>query len=230
MSQMTLVNNSAAAVVSTGNITTPPYKARFYISYWGVQFADVEVDKTEETTVDSPSLAATLTATGVPPGSPTLNVGDPGEATVQGGGTTSGSSGISSDPVFQSVGYGIKDVTTVQNIGVSVVNGQLHMASGAGPTTPDMLTMTNQCSFTVTFQLTVQGGAAAQSWQVAPKESASVNVGEVFTAYARVNGYAYQPIGSDGYDTPTVSFSSPAARLTVAANNSKGEAYHLSVS
>jgi hypothetical protein len=199
MGQIKLVNIAEENVVSLANATDLKYDdARFHVMYWRIEFADVLVHKEDSTYVDSPSVAATLTATTV-----------------------------TETPA--SVGYGIADVTTVQNIGVAMeANGKLKMFSGAGATTADALTMTNQCSVPVMFELTLDA-APSLTWTVPPNEGMSVATGEVFTAYARVHSYPYEPVGSDGYDTPTVAFNTPTTTLKVAPNNSKGESYHIDV-
>jgi len=198
MGQIKLVNIANEDVVSTANITDLKYDARFHISYWGIEFADVLVHKEDSTYVDSPSVSATLTA-------------------------------ITTTETPVSVGYGIADVTTVQNIGATMEsNGELKLSSGAGPTTDGMLTMSNQCSVPVMFELQLDS-APTLTWTVAPNESASVATGALFTAYARVHSYPYEPVDSNGYDTPKVSFNTPTTTLKVAANNSKGESYHIDV-
>jgi hypothetical protein len=199
MSQITLIDNAASGVVSTGNITGElKYTASFHVTYWNAGIADVALNEPHSSSFNSPSMSATLWATSM------------------------------DDPTTR-VGYGIADVRTVQNIGATVEsNGQLKLYSNAGPTTPNMLTMTNQCSFPVMFQLEPDS-APVQIWQVPPNESASVQNGALFTATARVHDYPYEPIGSNGYDTPAVSFNNPAAFVTVWPNNSKGESFHIKV-
>lgn len=198
MGQIKLVNIANEDVVSLANATDLKYDARFKISYWDVEFADVLVHKEDSTYVDSPAVSATLTASAVTESAP-------------------------------SVGYGINDITTVQNIGATTEsNGDLKLSSGAGPTTDGMLTLTNLCSFPVMFVLQPVE-APAKTWTVAPNESVSLANQDVFTAYARVHSYPYEPIGSNGYDTPKVAFNTPTTTLKVAPNNSKGESYHIDV-
>src|SRR5438874_3103440 len=104
-------------------------------------------------------------------------------------------------------GYGIEYVTSFQNMCVmQEPDGTLKLYYNGG-TTDNTLTLTNQCSFPVQFVLTIDG--PTQSWQVGPNESLPIPVGNVFTAYARVHGYPGEPVGSNGYDTPTVGFTDP---------------------
>ena len=198
MSQIQLVNGANYIVSSLANVTDLKYDARFHLMYWKAAFADVLVHKDDSTYVDSPSMAATLTTT-------TL------------------------EDTPRTCGYGIADVTTVQNIGVKTESdGTLKMFSGAGPTSPNALAMTNQCSVPVMFELTLQQ-APPLTWTVAPNGSTAVMNQGLFTAYARVHSYPYEPVGSNGYDTPTVVFNTNTTTLTVMANNDKGESYHLDV-
>jgi len=126
-----------------------------------------------------------------------------------------------------SISYSIEYVTSAQNMCVmQESNGTLKLYYNGG-TTDNSLTLTNQCTFPVQFVLTIDG--PTQSWQVAPGQSLPIGVGNVFMAYARVHGYAGEPVGSNGYDTPMVGFTNPNSWLTVEANSSKGDKYHIMV-
>src|ERR1700760_3179252 len=107
MGQIKLVNIADEIVVSLANVTDLKYDARFHIMYWNIEFADVLVHKEDSTYVDSPSVAATLTAITI------------GETPV------SGSYGISDITAAQNIGVTMES------------NGALKLSSGAAPSTAD---------------------------------------------------------------------------------------------
>jgi len=200
MSELTLINNASANVVSLDNIVPLKYQARFYVSYWGSQFADVLVNETSSTTVNSPSGSATMMATT-----------------------------MTSTPATTSVD--LKNAQEASNVALLYASdGTIGFRTGSanGAVTANTLTLQNQCPFAVQFVLEPDQ-APPQTWTVGPNSNLGIPLSEMFTAYAKVHGYPNEPASSGGYQTPAVAFSSPSATLTVWANNSKGESYHIQV-
>lgn len=197
---ITLVNNAAANVVSLENVATT-FKARFHVLFWGQEIGDVEVNEAESTTIASPSMKASFQA---------ISMADTDVSTGQ--------------PI---------DIKA-QNIGVAEGSGgtiEVLLGAGMGATVENMIMVKNQCSFPLTVNITPDDVGARQTIpNVPPDGQEGVSLLTMFMAYARVHGYPNEPAGSDGYDTPAVSFFNPNATLTVWPNSDKGESFHIVVS